>query len=365
MIDFQHRPPSRVSTRISSNGWLASALAASMLALFAVPARAAIDSWTPFGPGGGVIQSLAVDPGNPAIVYAVAGPDQNAARSTRARMQGSAGRRSPGPACRSSPSIRSIPGRSTPAAAFSCAAGTVARRGPTSRRPPMKVSINVLAVAPGGVVFAGNRRPAAAQRGRRRQLVGRSRRTPSASWLSRWIPPIPGMSTISATATSTRATTGGCTGRRCRNPPRFSASPASLWLPLRRTGSTSCRRAMTRCCAATTAGRVGAWRAAPPRVNGTLSFQVDPRSPDRLYAASCGRGSSPAPTAEAPGGRSPPACLAPSTSAPRMFSLAAGPLPARHPLCRHRRRRRPQPGRRGALADRPRNRPRRRRRPTC
>lgn len=37
------------------------------------PARAASSPWTPFGPGGGSVRSLAVDSGNSAVVYAVAG----------------------------------------------------------------------------------------------------------------------------------------------------------------------------------------------------------------------------------------------------------------------------------------------------
>jgi photosystem II stability/assembly factor-like uncharacterized protein len=54
--------------------WIASRwMGGLLLALaLAVPARAQVNRWTPFGPGGGSISSLAVDPGNPARVYAVA-----------------------------------------------------------------------------------------------------------------------------------------------------------------------------------------------------------------------------------------------------------------------------------------------------
>jgi photosystem II stability/assembly factor-like uncharacterized protein len=37
----------------------------------ASPARAGNDAWTPFGPGGGTFRALAVDPRNPAVVYAI------------------------------------------------------------------------------------------------------------------------------------------------------------------------------------------------------------------------------------------------------------------------------------------------------
>jgi photosystem II stability/assembly factor-like uncharacterized protein len=59
-------------SRILRSRILRSSLALSLLASASGLAQAA-SPWTPFGPGDGSVLSLAVDPGNPAVVYAVAG----------------------------------------------------------------------------------------------------------------------------------------------------------------------------------------------------------------------------------------------------------------------------------------------------
>lgn len=58
----------------------------------AMPARAAANSWTPFGPGGGTPQGLAIDPRNPAVIYAAEGTVYRSADSgaTWARLVGPA-----------------------------------------------------------------------------------------------------------------------------------------------------------------------------------------------------------------------------------------------------------------------------------
>jgi len=61
--------------RFASAGIVSCWLGGVLIALtLAVSARAATNPWTPFGPGGGGISSLAVDPRSAAVVYAVAGP---------------------------------------------------------------------------------------------------------------------------------------------------------------------------------------------------------------------------------------------------------------------------------------------------
>jgi hypothetical protein len=70
-MNRQHRSTSHRSTsqRLGSILFLLSLF----LPALAVPARAGADGWTPFGPGGGSVSSLAVDPGDPSRIYAVEG----------------------------------------------------------------------------------------------------------------------------------------------------------------------------------------------------------------------------------------------------------------------------------------------------
>lgn len=70
-MNRQHRSTSHRSTsqRLGSILFLLSLL----LPALAAPAQAVADGWTPFGPGGGSVSSLAVDPGDSARIYAVAG----------------------------------------------------------------------------------------------------------------------------------------------------------------------------------------------------------------------------------------------------------------------------------------------------
>lgn len=63
---------------VTSSGCGLSALArcavfAAALAVLAAPARAGLNRWTPFGPGGGEVRSLALDPSDPDTLYAAAG----------------------------------------------------------------------------------------------------------------------------------------------------------------------------------------------------------------------------------------------------------------------------------------------------
>jgi photosystem II stability/assembly factor-like uncharacterized protein len=64
-----------MSPRNSGPFLLASVALALTLGNSARAATAAVAPWTPFGPGGGTVQALAVDPHDPAVVYAVGSAD--------------------------------------------------------------------------------------------------------------------------------------------------------------------------------------------------------------------------------------------------------------------------------------------------
>src|SRR5436305_3719913 len=155
LIDSQHRvPPSLFNPAFGPAFALTFALTfASTLALFAVPARAAANPWTPVGPGGGVIESLAVDPGNPALVYAIAVDSLYKSTDSGTTWTVLAG-----------PSLQAVAlDPAHPGTVY--AGGQVLLRSTdggktwTDVTPAAgeAVSINVLAVAPDGTVFAADR----------------------------------------------------------------------------------------------------------------------------------------------------------------------------------------------------------------
>ncbi len=131
-----------------------------LLALaFAAPAWAAVDSWTPLGPGGGTVQSLAVDPRDPGVVYAVVGPLDGEPGTLYKSLDGGATWRT----LAAGSGLHAVAlDPEHPGTVF--AGGSYILRSTNGGRtwgdvsPPLEnTRIAVLAVAPGGVVFAGDR----------------------------------------------------------------------------------------------------------------------------------------------------------------------------------------------------------------
>ncbi|HEY0555706.1 MAG TPA: hypothetical protein VGG20_15725, partial [Thermoanaerobaculia bacterium] len=275
MIDSQQRVPfSRLAPAFALTFTV-------MLALFAVPARAAANPWTPVGPGGGVIESLAVDPGNPAVVYAIA--VDTLYKSTDAGMTWTV---------LAGPNLQVVAlDPAHPGTVY--AGGQILLRSTdgggtwTDVTPATgdTVSINVLAVAPDGVVFAADRNLLlrSADGGRTWPLVAEGHYNIQSVLVD---PTDPrhifylGYKDISA------SDDGGLHWAPLTVP----ASPLDL------TGLALAPSAPNRLYFLSQADnavlrsddRGASWSASghPPRVSGVLSFQVDPRSPDKLYAAS-------------------------------------------------------------------------------
>ncbi len=129
------------------------------ISLLALGASARTASpWTPFGPGGGPVISLAVDPGNDAVVYAVTGTGFLSAGALYKSVDGGL-------------TWQGVTGIGLRLVAIAPdRPGTVYAGGPYSFRrstnggrtwsdltlPKGRLGVNALAVAPGGVVFAAN-----------------------------------------------------------------------------------------------------------------------------------------------------------------------------------------------------------------
>src|SRR4051812_13363404 len=143
-------------------------------------APAAPPPWTAFGPGGGSVLSLAVDPGNPGLVYAVAGflyagPSGTLYRSTDGGATWTAlgGTGPPGRGGRSGASLDDLHRR------LQGAAQPGRRRYVDRRHPSAGDGAPLHQFAGCGAKRRGLRggwRDAAAQRRRRRDLVGRALR---------------------------------------------------------------------------------------------------------------------------------------------------------------------------------------------
>src|SRR3954447_20469104 len=68
-------PRNRRSSPFLSLLLLAGAFLAAGSPSFGQPRRAAANPWKPFGPGGGSVKSITVDPRDPALVYAIGSGD--------------------------------------------------------------------------------------------------------------------------------------------------------------------------------------------------------------------------------------------------------------------------------------------------
>jgi photosystem II stability/assembly factor-like uncharacterized protein len=130
-----------------------------VLASAALASSAGAASWTAFGPGGGSVLSLAVDSGNPAAVYAVAGvPYSTPGTLYRSADGGDSWKALVGPGFQVVSTAPDRPG-TVYAAGDRLARSTDGGRTWTDLTPPRAAerhSIGSLAVLPGGVLFAAD-----------------------------------------------------------------------------------------------------------------------------------------------------------------------------------------------------------------
>lgn len=129
-----------------------------LVSVLAAAAPAQARPWMPFGPGGGSVFSLAVDPGNDAMVYAVAGPPYTGAGTLYKSADGGATWKG-----LTGPDLEVVAlAPDHPSTVY--AGGLSLRRSENGGRAWSALTlpidgpvIHALAVAPGGVVFVGSR----------------------------------------------------------------------------------------------------------------------------------------------------------------------------------------------------------------